>query len=132
MRSLHVLAGGLLVGALLCLGGCQKLKVEKEFILGPQGWQEFGVSGPTYNQKVEATLKSNFPLNAYLVLDDNIPAVKTAVEGHKPVPADIVLDSKENAADIILNGNIPAKKPFTVLMYSPTRGLKVQATILGK
>lgn len=132
MRLLHVVASGLLVGALLGLAGCQKLKVEKEFIIGPQGWQEVGVSGPTYNQKVEATLKANFPLNAYLVLDDNIPAVKEAVENRKPLAAGLALDSKENLAEPTLNGDIPAKKAFTVLMYSPSRALKGTVTILGK
>jgi hypothetical protein len=128
----HVLVGGLLVVALLGLSGCQKLKMEKEFSLDALGYQEYGASGPTYNQKVEATLKASGPINAYLVLDDNLEVAKKAAMAGKAAPAEAVLDSKMGADDITLNGAIPAKKAFTVVMFSPNKAVTVKVTILGK
>jgi hypothetical protein len=128
----HVLVGGLLVVALLGLSGCQKLKIEKDYTIPVMGTQECGASAPTYNQKVEATMKATGLINAYLVLDDNLEAVRKAVEIGKPVPADLVLDSKLSAEDITLNGTVPAKKAFTVVMYSLNKPVTVKVTILGK
>jgi hypothetical protein len=118
MGSMSRLAGCLLAAWLLTLVGCQKLRDERTVTIDPPGGSHrITYSGPRSEQKVSVEVSSTgTPVDVYLVLAKDQAEAEKSIETRKP-PAN-VLDRKEKTTEATLEGTIPAKEDFCVLIYA--------------
>ena len=112
------LPGWLLAAALLIPAGCQKLSDEKTADIGPEGGlYSLRYEGPRGKELVRVEVSSaGAPVDVYLVLEKDVAAAERSLAA-KQSPAE-VLDKKEKATEATLEGAIPGKQAFRVLIHS--------------
>jgi hypothetical protein len=121
---------------LLCLvgAGChgQRLDSESTMTVGPGEVQSKIVDAPSADQQVTATVSSpGAPVSAYLLLEKNRQAAQDALlSGKKPAN---VLDGKDKTEDATLQGKVPAKEEFAVVVSnSGGKSATVKVKITGR
>ena len=117
-----------LVGA-----GCkQRLNSESTLTVGPGEVQSKIVDAPRADQQVTVTVSSpGAPVSAYLVLEKNRQAAQDALLSGK-APAN-VLDGKDKTEDATLQGTVPAKEEFAVLVNNGgSKPAQVKVKITGR
>jgi hypothetical protein len=131
MRRTVRAAHALLAAALLALTGCQKFSLDKEYELDVGSDQTVEVDPPSHEQKVVVTVSSpGVPVTSYLVLKKDVEAARRALETRK-APADY-LARKESAEEATLEGTIPAKNGYAVVIGGVNKKAKVRVKINAK
>jgi len=98
-------------GMLLMLAGCQKLSLEKEANLGPEG-KRWVIEGPQSEQKLTVKVTADEPVNAFVVLEEDATAGENGLRSRqKPSKA---LAGVEDESEIEFEVTVPAKKDFMV------------------
>jgi len=132
MRSLTRFAlGSLLVLALS--SGCQRLNDERTVTLdGSEAYKLVEYDAPRSEQKVTVTVSSpGTPISAYLVTEgDKAGAMDALLQDRAPASA---LDRKEKSEAIPLQGTVPAKTAFALLLKgTPGKKAEVKVKTVGR
>ena len=122
----------LVVLCLLGLGCKQRLNSESTLNVGPGEVQSKIVDAPRADQQVTVTVSSpGAPVSAYLVLEKNRQAAQEALLNGK-TPAN-VLDGKDRTEDATLQGTVPAREEFAVLVSNAgSKSAAVKVKIIGR
>jgi hypothetical protein len=125
----------LAVAACLLSAGCrlqQRLDRTLTVSVSPGEVKSQIVDAPATDQQVTVTASSpGVPVSVYLVLGKDQKAAEDGLLNSKPVAN--ALDGKEKTEQVTLQGKVPAKNEFAVVLWNP--GLKpaaVKLTISGR
>jgi hypothetical protein len=116
--------------ALVCLAGCQKLNVEHALQLEAADAKAYFVDAPKRDQSVVAKVTAgDTPVDVQLVvLNEGAP--ETIEEVQK---ADAkILDKKAQTQDATLEGTVPAKHKFAVVVSNAKKSTRVIIKLTSK
>jgi len=126
----RILTVGVLLAGLLLLAGCQRVNLSTTWKLEAGEVYNLEVDAARGEQQVTATLTASGPVTACLVLEDDFPAARQALQNFK-VPSN-TLDCKEQATDITLTATIPAKKKYYLVVGSARKETEVKVKVTGR
>jgi hypothetical protein len=115
---------------MLTAGGCQKLDYSKTFDLQSSEVHELIVDPPSRDQTVKIVANSKgVPISVYLVLEKDAAAAKNALMNHRKPDLSTVLASKDKAEEVTIEGRVPAKNGYVVLVGGANKPTKVDLKI---
>src|SRR5271157_5909354 len=119
MRMERKLLGCLLALGLLGGSGCQRLNDERTVTFDDNNISSITYDGPIWmSEKVSVHVSSpGAPVTVYLVLEKDYAATEAAVRNEeKGKPPTAFLDKKENIEDGSVEGTVPAKSKFAIIV----------------
>jgi hypothetical protein len=122
-----------LLAGLFLTAGCQRLNYEKTVTVGPGNSEVLVIDPPSVNQDVKVDFKSSKePVSVYIVLEENAEAVKQKTDlGGKP-EADKIIAGKEKVMEGTVEGKVPAKKGYQIIIGGATKDTEVTVKVTGK
>ncbi|HYT94399.1 MAG TPA: hypothetical protein VEL76_37135 [Gemmataceae bacterium] len=110
----------------------RKLNYEKTFTISPGEIQSIQVDPPKGEQKVTVRIQSmGSPVDVYIVLEENLKAVKDSLLNFRKPDAAKVKAGKEKIESATLETTIPAGKGFAVMMAGVKKEAQVKVTLKG-
>jgi hypothetical protein len=113
--------------ALVAFVGCSKVHEERSFTLLPGAFNTLHISEPLSEQKVKVVVKSDVPVNVYVILEKNIPAGKDEYE--PDTIKEGVVAKEKNTMDVTLTATIPAKNAYVIYVDGANKKASVSVTI---
>ena len=129
----HVKSGFALVILGLFAAGCQKLDVEKTYTIGVGDVEVLQIDGPSKQQKVTVTVTTTFPVNVHIVPESEHNAAMSALPLNKKLDPSQVLGSMEKMeTGMSVEGTVPAKAGYSVIVSGATKKTEVTLKITGR
>lgn len=132
MRFHYRLGLGVVVVAFGLCGCSRPLNVERNVLVESLGVHEIQIDPPSSQQQVTVMIRSQVPLDVYLVLEKNRTSVSDQLQRQVKVESGF-LDKLENVKEGQLEGTVPAGEGYAVLLSNSSgHDTKVAVKISGK
>jgi hypothetical protein len=128
--SFRIPTACILLPGLLLLAGCQRLDTSATWKLETGDVYSLQIEPARGEQKVTATITASSPVTACLVLDNDFPAAREALQNDK-APSN-PLDCKEKATDITLTATVPARQRYCLVVGSARKETEVKVKVTGR
>jgi hypothetical protein len=112
------------------LVSCQRLNIDRTTQVEAHDVKTLSFDAPNSEQSISIAVSAAEPINAYLVLEKDLKNVESQLNKQQAVSAG-VLKQIENVKEGTLEGAIPAKQGFALLLthrVNKTVEVKVKAT----
>lgn len=120
--------------ACLAMAGCQiqrPLNLDKTLELEPGEFKILEIDAPVSDQTIAVTTASPCsPLDVYLLLDEDWAKAQKGMEGG--APPENALASQKKTEKGSVEGKVPAKKKFVVVVSNPINNKKTTAKLTVK
>src|SRR5205823_1866650 len=114
------------------VAGCQRLNHEGTYPIDPGIVQAVEITPPAGEQKVTVDVQASpGSIDVYVVLADNVAAVKEKLLNYKKPDASELKVSKEKMESGTLETTIPSGKAFAVILAGAKKKTEVKLKIKG-